>query len=47
MIILRGVSFEVNQESVSPDWGQRGPGKSTILRTISGLIKSQLRNPDL
>ena len=36
---VRGVNFEVNQGEIVSLIGANGPGKSTILRTISGLIK--------
>lgn len=37
---VRGVNFEVNQGEIVSLIGANGAGKSTILRTISGLIKS-------
>ena len=36
---VRGVNFEVNQGEIVSLIGANGAGKSTILRTISGLIK--------
>lgn len=36
---VRGVNFEVNQGEIVSLIGVNGAGKSTILRTISGLIK--------
>ena len=36
---VRGVTFEVNQWEIVSLIGANGAGKSTILRTISGLIK--------
>ena len=38
---VRGVSFEVNQGEVVALIGSNGAGKSTILRTISGLEKAK------
>ena len=37
---VRGVNFEVNQGEIVSLIGANGAGKSTILRTISGLIKT-------
>jgi len=39
MNAVRGVNFEVNQGEIVSLIGANGAGKSTILRTISGLIK--------
>ena len=36
---VRGVNFEVNQGEIVSLIGANGAGKSTILRTVSGLIK--------
>ena len=36
---LRGIEFEVNQGEIVTLLGANGAGKSTILRTISGLIR--------
>lgn len=36
---VRGVSFEVNQGEIVSLIGANGAGKSTILRTISGLVR--------
>ena len=36
---VRGVNFEVNQREIVSLIGANGADKSTILRTISGLIK--------
>lgn len=36
---LKGISFDVESEEVIAIIGSNGAGKSTILRTISGLIK--------
>ena len=36
---VRGVNFEVNQGDIVSLIGANGAGKSTILRTVSGLIK--------
>lgn len=36
---VRGVSFEVNQGEIVSLIGANGAGKSTILRTVSGLVR--------
>ncbi len=36
---VRGINFEVNQGEIVSLIGANGAGKSTILRTISGLVK--------
>ncbi len=38
---IRGVSFSVNQGSITAILGSNGAGKSTILKTIMGLIDDQ------
>jgi branched-chain amino acid transport system ATP-binding protein len=38
---LHGVSFEVNEGEIVTLIGANGAGKSTILRTLSGLIRSK------
>ncbi|HEY3368340.1 MAG TPA: ABC transporter ATP-binding protein [Symbiobacteriaceae bacterium] len=38
---LHGVSFEVNEGEIVTLIGANGAGKSTILRTVSGLIRSR------
>ncbi len=38
---VRGVSFDLNQGEIIALIGANGAGKSTILRTISGLVKSK------
>ncbi len=38
---VKGVSFEVNQGEVVTLIGANGAGKSTILKTISGLLRSK------
>lgn len=38
---VRGVNFEVNQGEIVSLIGANGAGKSTILRTVSGLIKDR------
>ena len=38
---VKGVSFEVNQGEVVTLIGANGAGKSTTLRTISGLVKAK------
>ncbi|HOT60317.1 MAG TPA: ATP-binding cassette domain-containing protein, partial [Spirochaetales bacterium] len=38
---LKGISFEVPQNKIVTLIGSNGAGKSTTLRSISGLIKSQ------
>ena len=38
---LRGVSFSVEEGSITAILGNNGAGKSTILKTVMGLIKDQ------
>ena len=38
---IKGVSFEVNEGEIVSLIGANGAGKSTILRTISGLLRSK------
>ena len=38
---VKGVSFQVNQGEIVTLIGANGAGKSTMLRTISGLVKAQ------
>ncbi len=38
---LRGVSFSVEEGSITAILGNNGAGKSTVLKTIMGLIKDQ------
>ncbi len=38
---IRGVSFAVEQKSITAILGSNGAGKSTILKTIMGLIEGQ------
>lgn len=38
---IKGVSFEVNQGEIVTMIGANGAGKSTTLRTISGLVKAK------
>ena len=38
---IKGISFNVNKGEIVTLIGANGAGKSTILRTISGLVKSQ------
>jgi branched-chain amino acid transport system ATP-binding protein len=38
---IKGVSFEVNEGEIVSLIGANGAGKSTILRTISGLLRSR------
>ena len=38
---IKGVSFEVNQGEVVTLIGANGAGKSTILKTVSGLLTSR------
>jgi branched-chain amino acid transport system ATP-binding protein len=41
ILVLRGVSLEVSQGSVVALLGANGAGKSTTLKAISGLLKSE------
>jgi branched-chain amino acid transport system ATP-binding protein len=41
ILVLRGVSLEVDQGSVVAVLGSNGAGKTTTLRAISGLLKTQ------
>jgi len=41
ILVLRGVSLEVSQGSVVALLGANGAGKSTALKAISGLLKSE------
>ena len=38
---IKGVSFEVNKGEIVTLIGANGAGKSTILNTVSGLLKSK------
>ena len=38
---IKGVSFEVNEGEIVSLIGANGAGKSTILRTVSGLLRSK------
>ena len=38
---IKGVSFEVNEGEIVTLIGANGAGKSTILNTVSGLLKSR------
>jgi len=40
--VLRGVSFEVPEGSITCVVGPNGAGKSTVMRVISGLLKPRL-----
>ena len=41
---IKGVSFEVNEGEIVTLIGANGAGKSTILKTISGLLRSKTGN---
>ena len=38
--VVRGINFEINQGDVLCLLGANGSGKSTILRTLAGLLKT-------
>jgi len=42
ILVIKGVSLEVPDDSIIALLGGNGAGKSTILKAISGLIKSEL-----
>ena len=39
--VAKGISFEINESSIVTILGANGAGKTTILRTISGLIEPE------
>ena len=39
--VAKGISFEINEGSIVTILGANGAGKTTILRTISGLIEPE------
>ena len=43
---IKGVSFEVNEGEIVTLIGANGAGKSTILKTISGLLRSKTGSID-
>ena len=38
---LNGVSFEVEQGSITAVLGANGAGKTSLLRTLSGLVRAR------
>jgi len=41
ILVLRGISFEVNQGDIIALLGSNGSGKTTVLRSITGLLDVQ------